>query len=60
MTLSQIKQVARNENKNNLYIAIELLCDYIENLEISMVKPNGEPVRASKKKGSNNDRTANS
>lgn len=33
-SLSEIKQLARNENKGNLYIAIEQLCDYVQNLEL--------------------------
>jgi len=51
-SLSEIKQTARNENKNNLYIAIEELCDYVNALEIKLVKPIGEPSKEDiKKKG---------
>lgn len=54
MTLDQIKQIARNENKGNLYIAIEELCDYIKKLELQRNKPTiGEPSKEDiKKKGS--------
>jgi hypothetical protein len=55
-TLDDIKQVARNENRNNIYIAIEMLCEYIKRLEINSVKPTiGEPRKeTSKKKGLSN------
>jgi len=47
MTLDEIKLKARNENNNNLYIAVEMLCDYIKDLELlinkpKVVKPNKE------------------
>ena len=53
-SLSEIKQLARNENKGNLYIAIEQLCDYVQNLELRLSnKPNGETSKEDiKKKGS--------
>lgn len=50
-SLDEIRQVARDENNNNLYIAIEMLCDYIESLELANNKPQGETERTSKKKG---------
>lgn len=53
-SLSEIKQLARNENKGNLYIAIEQLCDYVQKMELRLSnKPNGEPSKEDiKKKGS--------
>lgn len=54
-SLSEIKQLARNENKGNLYIAIEQLCDYVQNLELLLSdKPKiGETSKEDiKKKGS--------
>jgi hypothetical protein len=53
-TLSQIKGIARNENKGDLFIAIEELCDYIEKLELQCNKPTGEPDKDIKKKGTKN------
>ena len=56
-TLDDIKQVARNENRNNIYIAIEMLCEYIERLELLL---NNKPTigetrkETSKKKGQSN------
>ena len=55
MTLDQIKQIARNENKGNLYIAIEELCDYIKKLELQCNKPTGDTSKEDiKKKGTKN------
>lgn len=55
LTLEKIKQTARNENNGDLYIAIEQLCDYVQNLELLLSdKPKiGEPSKEDiKKKGS--------
>lgn len=55
MTLDEIKQTARNENNNDLYIAIEMLCDYLKELEIKLIKPQSvNPAKDIKKKGTQN------
>lgn len=53
-SLSEIKQLARDENNGDLYIAIEQLCDYVQKMELRLSnKPNGEPSKEDiKKKGS--------
>ena len=57
MNLNEIKQIARNLNKTDIYIAIEHLCDYVAELEKSvgdLQKSNqqsGETEKTSKKKG---------
>ena len=50
-SLEDIKTIARNENKQNLYVAVEMLCDYIEELEIKMVKPKIGETRKGHQKG---------
>lgn len=52
MTLDEIKQKARDENNRDIHIAIEMLCDYIESLELLINKPKGETSKEDiKKKG---------
>ena len=51
MTLDEIKLKVRNENNQNLYVAVEMLCDYIEELEIKMVKPKIGETRKGHQKG---------
>lgn len=59
MTITEIKQQARNLNRTDIYIAIENLCDYVAELEKTVEdlkksnQQSGETERTSKKKGSN-------
>jgi hypothetical protein len=55
MTLEEIKQTARDQNNKDLYIAIEMLCDYIKELELlTNNKPMVNPAKDIKKKGTQN------
>lgn len=49
-SLDEIRQMARNENNRNLYIAVEMLCDYVERLELIINKPKGETPKETSKK----------
>jgi hypothetical protein len=54
-SLDEIRQEARNENSNNIYLPIVHLCDYIEKLELLLNnKPVVNPAKDIKKKGTQN------